>query len=445
MMRPFQRHSQRKTYEDNLPELSAALNELHQVSQVVNGAMKEAAGEAKGTTLFLAQNALRTHHFRHSLSWDVHQSTLPQYRQTIDHFARLGHTSLAYVLQARLLRENDQMSVEDLKNMVRWRDKFVTDVDAFFKITFPKLTVRQMFVPKELVRIKAFRDVISLDGRPDYLGRSVTQIRLDAGLAIKWSQNDVHHRDILGRTVLHQAIHRRCEAVVSKLSTLREYLAQCCMNRLSPLHIAACQGHTEVVRQLMCLRPDIVDEPDAAGRTAFWYAARGSQYGVMRVMSLQRDVNIDRMDNYGLSPAFSAVNDGRLEALGYLIRLDLKKMNDRNSFKVGRSIDPTPLLRFASAAGQIDCVDLLLKPDVRTWKDKGHEHRALLDQAKQEGDTMLEGKLLYLWNRKLDTQSQGVVADAGRALLEPEPAGRAVPSLYSYPFTCMRSSLPMTE
>lgn len=444
MMRPFQRHSQREIYDDNIPELSAALNELNQVSQVVNDAMKAAAGEVKGTTLILAQNALRMHHFRHSLSWDIHQSAIPQCRQTIDHFARLGHTSLAYVLQARLLRENIQLSDSDLKNMVQWKGQFVAEVDAFFKTTFPKFTARQMFARKELVRIPAFGDAISLDGRSDYLGRSVTQIRVDAGLASKWSLNDFHHRDVLGRTILHQAIHRRCESVISKLPTLSAALAQYCMNGLSPLHIAACQGHTELVKQLMYLRPDIVDAPDAAGRTAFWYAARGSQYGVMRVMGLQRDVNIDRVDSYGFSPALSAVHDGRFEVLGYLIRLDLRRMNGRNSFKAGRSINPRPLLFFASAAGQTDCVDLLLEPDVRTWRHKSDEHRDLLNQAEQQGHTKLEEKLRNLWNRKLDAQSQGVWADAGRVLLQPGPAGRAVPS-YPYPFTRMLSPLPMTE
>ena len=118
MMRPFQRHSQREIYDDNIPELSAALNELNQVSQVVNDAMKAAAGEVKGMTLLLAQNALQTQHFRHSSRWDVNQSAIPQCRQTIDHFARLGHTSLAYVLQVRLLRENIQLSDTDLENMV---------------------------------------------------------------------------------------------------------------------------------------------------------------------------------------------------------------------------------------------------------------------------------------------------------------------------------------
>ena len=119
-------------------------------------------------------------------------------------------------------------------------------------------------------------------------------------------------------------------------------------------------------------------------------------------------------------------------------------MFGRNSFKAGRSIDPTLLLRFASAVGQTECVDLLLEPDVRTWEDKGREHRDLLDEAKQQGHTKLGRKLCYLWNRKLDAQSERVVADASRALLEPEPVGRAVPS-YSYPFTRMLAPLPMTE
>jgi hypothetical protein len=432
-MRNFQRDPQRENGEDDIPELSAALNELNRVSQIVNHELEKAACDAKGTTLFLAQNALRTHHFRSDLSWGVDQIAVVQCRRSIDQFVYMGHTSLAYVLQTRLLRKNIRLSEADLKNMIQWRYQFMAEVDAIIKATLSKFSNCQMFVPKELVRIPAFADAINVDGRPDYLGRTVTQIRLDAGLASKWSSNDVHYRDILGRTVLHQALHRQCDSVINKLPTLRANLAQRCMNRLSPLHIAASQGHIEVVKELIRLRPDIVNETDAVGRTAFWYAARASQFGVMDVMSLRRDVNvdIDCMDNSGFSPAQSAVRDGRFEVLNCLIKIDSKRMNARNSPKAEGSIDHEPLLLFASSVGRTECVNLLLRRDVRTWKVGSLEHRDLLEKAKRRGDTKLEGTL-YSLSDKLDVQMQETLADATKGLLESESARRAVPSMYPY-------------
>lgn len=313
------------------------------------------------------------------------------------------------------------------------RITFVAEVDAFFKTNISKFSNRQMSVPKDLVRIPAFEDAIKLDGRPDYLGRTVTQIRLDAGLASKWSTDDVHYRDILGRTVLHQAVHRQCDSVVNKLPTLHEHLTQRCMNGLSLLHIAACQGHIEVVKQLILLRPELVNATDAAGRTAFWHAARASQFGVMNVMSLRRDVSVDTdyMDKCGFSPARSAVRDGRFEVLNCLIKIESKRTDARNSLKAERSIDHEPLLLFASAVGRTECVDLLLRRDVRTWKVGSPEHRDLLEKAKRRGDTKLEGTL-YSLSGKFDVQTQETVADATKGLLEPESARRAASSMYPY-------------
>lgn len=104
--------------------------------------MEKAACDAKGTTLFLAQNVLRTHHFRRNLSWGLD-------RRCIDQFSNLGHTSLAYALQVRLVKENVQLSEASLKTMAEWRHHFVADVEAFFNTIPHKFSGLQMFTPKD--------------------------------------------------------------------------------------------------------------------------------------------------------------------------------------------------------------------------------------------------------------------------------------------------------
>ena len=430
-MRPSQRHSQRENGEDKVPELSAALNELNRMSQIVNYYMEKAARDAKGTTLFLAQNALRTHHFRRNLSWGIDRDAVIQCRRCIDHFASMGHTSLAYVLQARLVRENVPLSEADLKTMAEWRNHFVTSVDASPNDISQMFSGLQMFTPKELVRIPIFGNAIIADGRPDYLRRAVTQIRIDAGLPIEWPLDVIDHEDVLHRTVVHQVAHRGYNQDIRKLSKHGVDLARRCMNGLSPLHIAACQGHLDVVNDLMRLRPDLVNAPDSAGRTAFWYAARGSQFGIMGAMSLREDVNIDHKDKYGVSPASSAARDGRLDVLGYLY----KKMKAQISLNAERYINHLSPLLFASEASQYECVNLLLKRGVRIWTAGSPEFYRLLELITQRGDTKLMEKVREQQNIDIDSQMHGSLADAGKFFYKPpEPDATKKPLVTVYPY-----------
>jgi hypothetical protein len=446
MMRTFHRHSQRENNEDNVPELSAALNELNQVSQIVNYAMEKAASDAKETTLFLAQNALRTHHFRRNFSWGVDPNAVVQCPRCIDQFADLGHTSLAYVLQVRLVKENGRLSEADLKTMTEWRNYFVADVDAFFNTISHKFSGLQMFTPKELVRIPTFGHAIIADGRPDYLRRAVTQIRIDAGLSSEWPLDLVFHEDVLGRTVVHQAAHRGHNPVISKLSKYGLNLAQRCMNGLSPLHIVACQGHLDVVKNLMSLRPDLVNAPDSAGRTAFWHAARGSQIRVMDMMCRRDDLNIDQKDRYLRSPMAVAAQDGRRDVVRYLLTRKIRRMENRISPEAERSADHLPLL-LPSEAGQTRCVELLLEQCARSWRFGDDEYHIVLDLAKQRGDTKLAERLDYLQTTDLNPQTGGSFADVEQPFTRyPEPkATEEVISFFSHiPWPHMGGYDPMT-
>jgi hypothetical protein len=437
MVQPFQRHPQRESLEDNVPELSAAIDCLKQDARLVNLKMVEAARAATTTTFLLAQNALTTHYFRRDLSWGVDHTAVAECRNAITHFLQLGHTSLAYVLQVRLLQENITLSDAELKVMANSRNEFVIEVDRFFKSIPPRLEGRQMFTPKELVRIPAFANAISADGRPDYLGRSVAQVRFDAGVPAIWPADAIHHRDVLGRTALHQAVHRRDISTIRTLLKVRADLGQCCLNKLSVMHIAACQGHTKMVEFLIARAPYLVDMPDAAGRTPFWYAARGFHFGVMKLLSSRPDVNVDHRDACRLSPAAVAARDGRYELLGCLLKMKSDRVKAQIAPAAEQSVDHLPLL-LASQARQTDCVILILT--LRSWKAGDAEYCRLLKLAGQWQDAELTGILRVhsLFNANLRKDFAG----ATEFLLEP-PEVEDKPPPPNYPYVLDPRARPL--
>ncbi|KAJ8114545.1 hypothetical protein OPT61_g3603 [Boeremia exigua] len=428
MIHPFQRDLQRESREDNLPELSTAVDCLKQDARLVNLKMIAAARQATKETFLLAQNALNTHCFRRNLSWGVDHTSVAECRSSITQFQQLGHTSFAYVLQVRLLQENIALSDVELKAMNYSRNEFVMEADRYFKLLPPRFEGRQMFTPKELVRIPVFAEAVSADGRPDYLGRSVAQIMFDAGVSTVWPSDAIRYRDVLGRTALHQAAHRQDVHTLELLLNGSVDLGQCCLNKLSLLHIAACQGHTKMVRLLIARAPCLVDLPDGAGRTPFWYAARSNRLGVMKLFSSREDVNLDHRDFRQLSASAVAARDGRYELLGSLLRMKSDRIKKGIAPEAERSVDHLPLL-LASQARRTDCLRLIL--ELRSWKAGDAEYSRLLEAAEHWQDEKLKNILIYAI--MFGTNLQDGSADIRELLLEPpKSTGKSPPPNYPY-------------
>lgn len=446
MVGPFQRHLRRESLEDKLPELSTAIDLLKNEAELVNARMIQMAIKHSGPALMLAQNTLATLYFRQNMTWGVDTIAVRRCRDTVSHLHQEGHSGLVYVILVRLLQENIELSNCELEIMASARSDFAAKVDHYFKSYPSCLGGRQVFMPRELVRIPAFAQALSDDGRLDYLGRSVCQIKYDADVSVTWPQDALLHKDILGRTPLHQAIQRRDIRTVRLFLESRVDLSQRSLNKLSVLHIAACQGHTKMVELLVRHAPNLASTLDATGRTPFWYAARGCHLGVMKLFSTRPDINVDQKDDYGLSPAAVAARDGRYELLRSLLRMKSERVKAGIALAVERSIDHTPLL-LASQSLHKDCVEVILQ--YKSWEFGDNDYEVTLAAAHHMRLHQLINTLQTLFMRSKSLRKS--FAAAGQYLFEPAEVDtsriglRKKPIHYPYIFDPRALTLPTSN
>lgn len=250
------------------------------------------------------------------------------------------------MLQVNLLQVGVLPTRGEVERLLRCKQHYTQELSGLMArgnlpFTFPhSWSGCQMFAPQELVRLPAVAMHILNDRRSDILGRFSFHILSDAGVSITWKRFDqassgsslrfiardigammwpreaLNNHDILGRTALHTAARQGSVNSVKELSRSGADLRRLCLNGLSLLHIAACHGHTVIVHQLIdkmryhmctaeCYTPTSeecqenktrclprLDELDDLLRTPFWYAARGSHFGVMSVLAERREIRV---------------------------------------------------------------------------------------------------------------------------------------------------------
>ena len=399
IIRPYRRDRILESTTDAIPELIKAVGEMEAIARAINDRMIE-VGPNTTYTMFYAQNALELQlsHCKHT--WANDDMSTRSCKDSITYFQQLGFCSFAYVLQAGLMRQGLHMSDAELETLSSNRMSFVTEVDWYMCwVNVPMLSQfmsYQPFTPRELVHVPTIANAIRVDARPDYLGRSVTQIMYDAGVYTKWPTEDLNHSDSVGRTFLHQALQKDDITTIRSLTKLGVNLWQCCFNGLTPLHIAACQGSVELTEILLAQRVGWLDHvQDKAHRTVFWYAARSSHFELMESLAARSDVDIDLKDAYGFSPLGVAARDGRSKLIKHLLKLRSTKWQLGVPGAVTDHIhDHHPLL-LASQNGHMGCVDLILA--YRTWNAGQAEYERTLDLATKHKDDILIGKLRDLW------------------------------------------------
>ncbi|KAF2004756.1 ankyrin, partial [Amniculicola lignicola CBS 123094] len=170
-------------------------------------------------------------------------------------------------------------------------------------------------------------------------------------------------RDSILRTPLMWA------AFCGKLDTL-EFFCQYTENysnekdqyRGTPVGLAACGGHVEIVQRLL-KKGFCADYRDYRGRSPLWYAAHGGHVEIMKLLDQNAFFSTDGKDNNGITPLAEACRQGHVRVVQYLLKLNTfnlcgqpisKRVNVRSRDDDGK----TPIVH-AVESGSLDCVRAL--------------------------------------------------------------------------------------
>ena len=125
---------------------------------------------------------------------------------------------------------------------------------------------------------------------------------------------------------------------------------------VTPLILAAQEGHQGAVSLLLARDGINPEKPDSNGGTPLWWASRNGHEGVVRLLLARDDVNPDKPDNNGGTPLWWASRNGHEGVVRLLLARD-----DVNPDKPDNS-GQTPLW-WASLSGYEGVVGLLLARD----------------------------------------------------------------------------------
>lgn len=403
MSRPSRRDVMRKQIEERIPVLQLAINEFKSSARVIRERMLSVSG---GILFARAQDALSISTVPCILSryaWGVDQMSLDETRAIIRYFWGLGYHSIAYVLLTVLSQINLALTQEDVAYLIWCKHGFVKEVEDcgphnLVTQLLPRWKDCQLFSPKAITCVPKIAKLILEDDRPDILGRMNFHILADAGNSILWKGLDrnrshqvarfeiegigtsakcsvetINCADILGRSALHIAVSQGDIGTVNTLMQHGADMHQLCLNNLSLLHIAACQGHFHLVRHLASSNSRYedqvqylydIDQLDGQNRTPLWYAARGSHMKIVRYLAVcdspphaaSRLANVEHEDENGHSALAIAARDGRANVLEYL--LGLRKIRGQ-SVSAEYSSHEYLLLAYALQSGSSECIQLV--------------------------------------------------------------------------------------
>jgi ankyrin repeat protein len=431
--------------------LQSATNELNIIAGAV---MVRARAVGQGPDYCRALESLRALDnalFHKRRTWGSDPISLKDISDAIDAYSwpGCGYTSFSYILQVKVMQQDETCGHEHGKSMDSYKKQFAADVESLLRqgrLRVPDAFAQcQTFTPKILLQRYAFAKEVLRDPRPDYLGRSGIQALCDAGISHRWRairatpQTGQDHSgyadyleppatsfefiaylpsgressierlsqlvnwcDRLGRTVLHHAVR---QGGISNVLTLLDIGAErhyVCLNGFSLLHIAAAHGNTDMMRHLLEDRwyCHSLGETDELLRNPFWYAARRGHVDMMRLLAPDFDtilVDVKDFDPFQEDSHYHTVlsiaaRQGRTDLLNYLLELRARRWRVNPTTP---RILPTEHLLWVSAfkSTNSDCVTLVLKHRKWSWGDGVHKKAMVYAQVSkdQQLQTFLNG------------------------------------------------------
>ncbi|CAO2653479.1 Nn.00g028900.m01.CDS01 [Neocucurbitaria sp. VM-36] len=210
-----------------------------------------------GDRVSLIQSVLRNKYYSKRLIWTSKQSALEEVQRSIDMWDQSDYPGVAHVLQMKLLLEQPHLMPSNIKSFLKYEKSFVDTAADLLKrpeIRAPQI-VRdsQLFLPCTLARFPDIVTHLAQRGLPDCLGRSVSHILYDAGKCyaeVEHTGTQINSRDVLGRTLLYLACHKRDRGGVMQYLGAGAELDIQAVNGLRPLDIAAITGDSMICKEI---------------------------------------------------------------------------------------------------------------------------------------------------------------------------------------------------
>jgi ankyrin repeat protein len=251
LVKPFINDPRYLEPRDCMPIMKSLATELRNfATNLESRALQLCAGPAVSR----AQAALRNKLFVQRSTWASDPSTLQKIYDNIASWDALDYPGLSHALQMRFFLEQPKRVVQNVDSFLSSREHFLSATAELFghlPIEIPT-TVKhsQMFVPSSFSRVPLISTRLKQRKAPDCLGRSMSQILYDAGSWPKWSTEDIHNPDVLGRTGLYLACRDRNLEAVYDLLVKHASLNIRAANGLWPLDIAIISGDTTIMKTI---------------------------------------------------------------------------------------------------------------------------------------------------------------------------------------------------
>jgi ankyrin repeat protein len=322
----------------------------------------------------VAYAALETDYSQRKITWS--ENDAPRHLEgSIAQFQELGHHGFAHVLHMKRLLDRPKLTDHEAQLLVHTRHGFLTEVrETLYKYSIQEpvpasLYNTQIFIPSRFLKHLTIMENVQGLGIPDCLGRSVSHILSDAGRDVDWSTNDVHHVDALGRSGLYISCQNGDEIRVKEFIAKGANVYQPAMNGLTPMHIAACMGHTTIFTILWNTRNgreetlrSCGDLRDRSGRhPLLWAALWGRHETVVRFFELcfKLDLNptLD-MDDFGCTAVTLAACGGHDKLVQFLVNnyfpADVQDSNGRTAFWYAAQGGHEATMKFLSEHATVD-------------------------------------------------------------------------------------------
>ena len=148
---------------------------------------------------------------------------------------------------------------------------------------------------------------------------------------------------------------------------------------MTPLLLAACQGHLTCISTLIS-QGAIIAIPDADdGSTALHWAAAGDEPAILKLLLDEDPSQIAAKNTLGRTTADFAASNGKRECLEMLIRYNVDTA-------ATDTLGCIPL-HYAAMNNMIDCLDLLLRLNPELIDTPDHEGNTALHLAAKMGKT----------------------------------------------------------